>query len=258
MLNISKIKLTRRQWGDIITATTMVGAFFALAALIYYNVYPIKLVDIKVPVATDRAFYQPGDRVNGVFFGEIFYTGRVEVYTDIFCAGYRAQMRGDDGKVVFSGNSRPVVLQGDTRYIGRIPDDVPVGKNCVIQFVNNYDIKTPFGTRHEERAYYTQNFYIRPADDATQNQTQAENAAPTATVPSIAPEANRDRLYDAPPDGDAPMSPQSSVRNDTTVNVTPPSSSEENVEPSEPLARRDVCTVDVFGLIRALCRTEYR
>lgn len=263
MLKTSRIRLSRRQWGDIITATGIVVGFFALAALIYYNIYPIKLVDIKVPVATDRAFYKPGERVNGVFFGEIFYTGRVEVYTDIFCAGYRAPMRGDDGSVVFSGNSRPVVLQGDTRYIGRVPDDAPVGKNCVIQFVNNYDIKTPFGTRHEERAYYTQNFFIQsPDDDESENDNSDDLPpqlnSPNNTLPTAKPEADRDRLYDAPPDGDAPVPPQTTIRNDTTNNFTPPPMTEGPISPSEPIMRNEVCTINVFSLIRALCRTEYQ
>lgn len=225
----------------------MAFAFLTLLGLIFYQVRPLKLVDIKVPVATHKALYYPGEQVDGIFFGEIFYTGRVEVFTDIFCSGYRSPVRGDDGKVVFSGNSRPIELKGDTRHIGRIPADAPVGSNCVIQFVNNYDIKTPFGVRHEERAYYTQNFFIRDPEGPNPAEQQGTDAQDVNTGPS-----STEHLFENTPSSQpAPQSqtptPQSqtSPPNQQNTNNTPPA-------PAEPVTPPQNCAINVLG-IKLLC-----
>lgn len=258
-LKLRKKLLTRRPNLKAVDAAflgIMLFAFISLIALIYFQVRPLKLVDIKVPVATEKAWYTPGERVNGIFFGEIFYTGRVQVYTDIFCAGYRAPIRGDDGATVFSGNSRPVVLKGDTRFIGTIPEDAPVGKNCVIQFVNSYDIKTPFGNRHEERAYYTQNFFIRDPNDREEDNAEPESSRGTdasgerGTTELFSPEQSQP----APDDENfneqtqtqpnrSQTSPPNQSQNTNDTPVTP-------AEPVEPPQQR--CVIDLFG-IRLIC-----
>lgn len=145
---------------DIFTITAMAIALVALLALIYFYVRPVPTVDIKVPVATDKAEYQPGEEVSGIFFGEVYYSGKVDIVRDVFCKDYRGRILTDQGDEIFSGASVPAKLEGTTRRIGNLPSDVPVGQNCVIQFVNTYHIETPFGDRVISNAYYTQNFMI--------------------------------------------------------------------------------------------------
>lgn len=250
----SSSKNTRRfnsKTSDLVFLGLMIFGAVALIGLVCYQVRPMQLVDIKVPVATDKAFYYPGERVSGVFFGEIFYSGKVAIYTDIFCAGYRSPIKSPDGTDIFNSNSRPIVLQGDTRFIGHIPDDVPIGKNCVIQFVNEYEIKTPFGTRHEERTYYTQNFFIREKDSEETEVDTAENTTPVAPTQQMPP------LFEHQPDESTnennDTSDESTNSQANTSRPETPVRDEEVIAPAEPVTPPQRCALTLFGL-KVLCR----
>lgn len=148
---------------DAVFIITMLFAALSLLALLWYNVRPIKTVDIKVPVATDRSAYSPGETIGGIFFGEIFYKGDVRVLREVYCKDYKAvippppQARNGD---FYDTQSIPRKLDGLSVEVGKLPDNIPIGKNCILQFTNVYDIPTPFGTRHISYSYYTQNFAI--------------------------------------------------------------------------------------------------
>lgn len=257
MLNIRKFnpfrlrsKITNgrtRHYADNVTITTMVIATIALFGLIYYQVRPVELVDIKVPVSTTKSEYKPGDIVQGIFFGEVFYQGRVQVERDVFCAGYRERILSRTGENIFSGNSRPVKLEGSVRRIGQLPDDIPIGKNCVIQFVNSYDINTPFGNRHEERTYYTQNFLVVSSDSK-------KSESDTGGTPDLF-----DSDGDVPPNGNSQPVENSESREKQQSGETSPKTSNTNnttpqtkTPPAEPVLPPS-CRVDVFDLLKLFC-----
>jgi hypothetical protein len=163
MYQLSKIRTRKRKLADV---ATLFGLFFgisALVALVYFNVVPIKLADIKVPVATDKSSYYPEQAVSGIFFGETFYDGNVKILREVFCTNYQGIIKppaeAADGNF-FDTTTEPRTFNGNTIPIGNLPANVPVGQNCVIRFTNVYNIQTPFGIRHEEYQYYTQNFSI--------------------------------------------------------------------------------------------------
>lgn len=171
MFKIDKLdKSTTRKVFDVATLLIMIAALVGLLALIYYQVRPIQTLDIKVPVSTDKPEYAPGDEVSGIFFGEVFYSGKVEILREVFCRNYQGVIKADNGQDIFSTVSIPITLEGASRRIGKLPMDVPVGENCVIQFINTYTIGTPFGTRVITEDYYTQNFLI--AADPTAGTTR--------------------------------------------------------------------------------------
>lgn len=164
---------------DAAFLATMTIALLALFALIFYQLRPIPTVDIKVPVATDKAEYYAGQEVSGIFFGDVYYKGRVEILREVFCKDYRGVIKTEKGDDIFKGISAPQHLEGTSRRIGNLPDDVPVGSNCVIQFLNTYNIETPFGNRQIVRDYYTQNFKIvdkpAPAEQAEDESTEGQS-----------------------------------------------------------------------------------
>jgi len=163
MYKLGKIKIRKLAVFDIVTGVAVTVGIMALAALLFYNLTPVKLADIKVPVATDKSSYYAGQQVGGIFFGETYYDGNVKILREVFCANYhgiiKPPVEAADGNF-FSTIAKPRKLDGTTVPIGNLPADVPVGQNCVIRFRNVYDIQTPFGIRHEEYEYYTQNFAI--------------------------------------------------------------------------------------------------
>lgn len=172
---------------DFITAVGIFVGIMALLALLVYQLIPVKLADIKVPVATDKASYYAGQDIGGLFFGEIYYNGEVRVLREVFCKDYRGVIKPPSQSAVgdtFSTQSRPHKLEGQSVPIGTLPTDIPLGSNCVLQFTNIYEIKTPFGTRHEEYQYYTQNFSIITKErrlelDSGTTQTPQNNSTTT-------------------------------------------------------------------------------
>jgi len=198
----------------------MTIALLALISLVFYQLRPIPTVDIKVPVATDKAEYYAGQEVSGIFFGDVYYKGRVEILREVFCKDYRGVIKTDEGDDIFKGISAPQHLEGTSRRIGNLPADVPVGSNCVIQFLNTYNIETPFGNRQIVRDYYTQNFKIvdkpAPAEQAEDAATErhddtlfppTEQSGPVTTVPESKQEKPKDNKPEQPSKPAEPVVP---------------------------------------------------
>lgn len=159
-------KKRKTNWIDVANAITLAALIFgtvSLLALIWQYVRPVQLANIKVPVATDQSSYHPGEEISGIFFGEIYHQGEVRVLREVFCKGYKNIITppqfASDGDF-YDTQSIPRKVEGLTVTIGQLPENIPVGLNCVLQFTNVYRIQTPFGVRHEEYQYYTQNFSI--------------------------------------------------------------------------------------------------
>ncbi len=248
MFKLNKFKTTKRQAFDAITLGLMSFAAIALIALVLFYTVPVKLADIKVPVATDKASYYPSQQIGGIFFGEIYYKGEVRILREVFCKDYHRVIAPPaestvDGNL-FSTQSIPHKLEGASVPIGQLPADAPIGANCVIQFTNIYEIKTPFGTRHEEYQYYTQNFAIvtkekrLELDNAAKKDNDAQKAASSdqsSTIGGSNSTTNTNTTNNTT---------NNSTTNNTTTNTTPP------------VAPHEVCTINALG-VKAFCRTEY-
>lgn len=226
---------------DIFTITTMALAFFALLLLVWFYVRPINTVDIKVPVATDKAEYYEGQEISGIFFGEIYWQGRVEILREVFCKDYRATIKTDEGDEIFKGISTPAKLEGDSRRIGNLPEGAPLGSNCVIQFVNTYHINTPFGDRIISKSYYTQNFKVivkpskpdkkaEPSNDATSGVGGAQQAPAGVGGTQETPQQQEPQQGEPGPQG--PTGPQG--------------------PPAEPVQPPQECAIN-FGPIKLIC-----
>lgn len=257
----TRARLIKDSWkwqtADIIFIGTMLFAVLALIALLWYNVRPIKTVDIKVPVATDRSAYAPGEQIGGIFFGEIYYNGSVKVLREVYCKDYKAIIEppasaknGD----FYNTQSIPRKLDGLSVNIGSLPKDIPVGKNCVLQFTNVYEIPTPFGTRHIEYSYYTQNFAIISQERRNLLECEASGRkdcdppdiiiqeAPTTFEPQSTPESPQ-IVAEAPQSAPTTESaPSTSQRN-----------SEPQTAPNEPVQPERKCRIDFLG-IKLFCR----
>ena len=234
------------RFSDLLTLALMIFATFALFSLLYFYVRPIKTVDIKVPVATDQSAYSPGDQISGIFFGEVFYEGRVKVLREIFCSNYKAvidpPVLAADGDF-FNTISVPRTLEGTTAPIGHLPESVPVGANCVLRFTNIYEISTPFGMRRLEAKYYTQNFAIISDkrsnaldceaaggndctnDDTVKVENQTQNNTPTQ---------NPTQTQNPPQQ----VQPNQTTNNNTTNNNTT----------TPPAEIPETCTVNLLGI----------
>lgn len=245
---IKRFKINHRQAFDAITVAAIVFGLLALVALIYYQARPIKLADIKVPVATDKASYNPSQEIGGIFFGETYYTGDVEILREVFCKDYRGVIKADGDADLFRTQARPQVLEGQTIRIGVLPADVPIGSNCVIQFTNIYDIQTPFGVRHETVLYYTQNFTIVSKEEREERDesNQQQNQIQQEQLQSAAPSGESSFVGGG---DDNSQNNQTTTNNTTNNNAVPPS----NQEPAEPVQPPQRCTVDLLG-IKLLCR----
>lgn len=169
--SMERIKATMKNkeaWATIfnaLTIATFTAGMLALILLVYYFVRPIQTADIKVPIATDQATYSPGEPIGGIFFGEVYYKGEVRILREVFCSeNYKRAIKPPLESTApggyYSTQSTPRTLNGTNVAIGNLPNDIPVGANCVIKFTNLYRINTPFGTRVVEYNYYTQNFSI--------------------------------------------------------------------------------------------------
>jgi hypothetical protein len=222
----------------------------------------MKLADIKVPVATDKASYYAGQEIGGIFFGQTYYDGNVKILREVFCTNYKGIIdppaNGADGKF-FDTITKPRKLEGNTIPIGKLPLDVPTGSNCVIQFTNVYNIQTPFGVRHEEYQYYTQNFSIISKErrqqldcEASGKSTKECSDADELTVDGNAIQSTDNTFGGGSFVGGGASDNQN---NQTTTNSTqnstvPPSS---NDKPSEPVAPPQTCSVNLLG-IKLFCR----
>jgi hypothetical protein len=232
----SKIKISKKTFFDVFTISVMTIGLIAMFALILFYVRPIKLAEIKVPVATDKASYYPEQEVGGIFFGETFHSGEVRILREVFCSNYRGVIKPPPESAVgdfFSTQSRPRKLEGTTIRIGNLPADVPIGSNCVIQFTNVYDIQTPFGVRHEEVQYYTQNFSIVAKQEREQRDAVNQEARQQQLQSTNSADSNSDG-----------GTTNTQTNNSTTNNITVP--------PSEPVTPPEKCTINLLG-IKAFC-----
>lgn len=254
----------KRHMLDIITVGGVLFGVVLLLALIYTNVAPIKFADIKVPVATDKSSYYPAQPISGIFFGETYFDGNVKILREVFCTNYKGIIEppknAADGKF-FDTIAKPRKFDGNTIPIGNLPADVPVGQNCVIRFTNVYNIQTPFGVRHEEYQYYTQNFSIitkerRDALDCEASGKSTEECSKsnnTDNANTLKPSS--DNTFGGGTFGGGGASggtnqTNSSTTNNTTNNttITPPAD-----QPSEPVTIPQTCRINVFG-IKLFCR----
>lgn len=244
---------------NALTVAAFVIGVIALIALIWLYVRPIKTAEIKVPVATDQASYYPGEEISGIFFGEIFYKGEVRVLREVFCKNYRdiivppeSARNGD----FYDTQSIPRKIEGLNVNIGLLPDDIPVGSNCVLQFTNVYEIQTFFGIRRVEYQYYTQNFSIVTRERRQQLECEStgrkdcnflSDGGDRETAPQDTEVPHQQESVDSAEDT---MPPQNifndnrSTNNNTTVN--PPAEQ----EPAPRFEER--CTVDF--VIKIGCR----
>lgn len=257
-----KIKKNRRHIVDGITFAGVILGVLALISLIYYNVIPLRLADIKVPVATDKSSYYAGQQVGGIFFGETYHDGNVKILREVFCANYKGVIKppaeSADGDF-FSTIAKPRVLDGATVPIGNLPDDVPVGQNCVIRFRNVYDIQTPFGVRHEEYEYYTQNFAIITKERRIQldceadgkSTKQCEKELQGVSTDGSARTLGNDNLVGGGRDESNQTNNETNTNStsNTTTNIT------NNDTTPPPVTIKEKCTVNtLFGLVKIGCR----
>lgn len=246
---------------NILTITAFTIGVFALFALIWLQVRPLKVADIKVPVATDQASYYPGEEISGIFFGEIYHRGEVRVLREVFCKNYKniiappeSARNGD----FYDTQSIPRKIEGLSVTIGLLPTDIPVGSNCVLQFTNVYNIPTLFGTRHVEYQYYTQNFSIVTRERRQQleceaagrkdcNYLNSDNPNSTDGLPEV---VNPQESVDSAQDTQPPQNVYYNNRSTTDYNVTNPPAQ------AEPAPRyQEVCTINFLG-IKVNCRQE--
>lgn len=247
MFRLNKLSSNKRTAFDIITFTFMAVATIALLFLILFYVMPVKLANIKVPVATDKATYYQGEDIGGIFFGETFYNGEVRILREVYCKDYKRVIEPPKSAAVgdfFASQSIPRKLDGQSVPIGTLPSDVPVGLNCVIQFTNVYDIPTPFGTRHEEYKYYTQNFSIVPKEvREEQDQKAAEINAQSGQSTTGGNDINETN--------NAPNQTETNIDQSTTNNTN----NTTNNNQSPPVVLKESCTINLLG-IKVGCRQE--
>lgn len=249
MFKRNNLSIGKRNAFDIATFSFMAVGTIALLFLILFYVMPVKLADIKVPIATDKASYYQGQQIGGIFFGETFYTGEVRVLREVYCKNYKGLIEPPENAAAgdfYATQGTPRKLEGQTIVIGKLPKDIPVGSNCVIQFTNVYNIKTPFGTRHEEYKYYTQNFAIvtketRDELDEAADAANAQSGQSTTGGNDINTNTNNSSNQNT-------NNSRSTTQNTTTNNTT-------NNNQSPPVVLQESCTIDLLG-IKIGCRQE--
>jgi len=247
---------------DLITGTVMIFALFALLALVWYYVRPIRTVDIKVPVATDQSSYAPGENISGLFFGQTYYDGHVKILREVFCSNYKGVIEppaaSRDGDF-FSTIAKPRYLDGSTAPIGTLPTNVPIGSNCVLRFTNVYEIQTPFGIRKIVKEYYTQNFAIislerrqlldceatgRKDCTTSQNNGNINNPTDANNETESSGFGGPTTIYNPPATIVQPPANNTTTNNTTNNNTT--------TNPQPPATIPETCTIDI-GIIKLGC-----
>jgi len=230
----------------------------ALITLILMYVMPVKTANIKVPVATDQSSYYPGEDISGIFFGDTYYSGEVRVLREVFCKNYKGVIKPPAGSAVgnfFSTQSKPRHLEGESVIVGNLPENIPVGANCVLQFTNLYEIQTPFGIRRIEYQYYTQNFAIVTKERRQQLECEASGRKDCNFIMDI-PNKETDSTQEAPAQQSSPETEpviirEQPVTNNTTNNSTTINNPPAEQEPAPQFVER--CSVNFLG-IKINCR----
>jgi len=260
------IKAHKPDWGALANALSIAAFTFgliALVALIWLYVRPIKVADIKVPVATDQASYYPGEEISGIFFGEIFHKGEVRVLREVFCKDYHDVIQPPENARngdFYDTQSIPRKIEGLSVNIGMLPSKIPVGSNCVLQFTNVYEIQTPFGIRRIEYQYYTQNFSIVTRERRMQLECEASGRkdcnylfdstgnTDTGTQPAEVPQ--QQESVDSAQDTMPPQNVYYDNRSTTDYNINNPPAQ------NEPAPQfREVCSINFLG-VKFNCRQE--
>lgn len=259
------VKSRKIDWGGIFNALTILAftiGVIALVALIVLYIRPIKTANIKVPVATDQASYYPGEEISGIFFGDTYYTGEIRILREVFCKDYRGIIKPPPEAAVgdfFSTQARPGHLEGQSVSVGSLPETIPVGSNCVLQFTNVYEVQTPFGIRRIEYQYYTQNFSIVTRERRQQLECEASGRkdcnfiidipggnSPNGSNPETPTVQSSPETEPVAPGGSQPTT----INNNTTNNTTNNNPAAE----SAPAPRfEEQCTVNLLG-IKINCR----
>lgn len=262
MFKTIKTKISRVALFDIITISAIVFGILALVSLLYFFARPIKFADIKVPVATDKSSYYAGQEVSGIFFGETFYDGNVKILREVFCTNYKGVIKppaeSADGNF-FNSIGKPRKFDGNTIRIGKLPEDVPTGQNCVIRFTNLYTIQTPFGTRHEEYQYYTQNFAIitkerRDQLDCEASGKSTEECQKSTALTDIQQNTSTDNTFGGVSleGGDSGTNTETNSANSQNSNSKTTSPPETNQ--NEPVTAPEECRINILGFIKFGCR----
>lgn len=213
-------------------AAVMVLALGLVGLLIFYQVRTIKTADIRTPVLIDRSTYYAGQTIIGTFFGEIYWTGAVQVERKVFCDGYSAYIPDDrTGNNVFNGVSRPHKLEGVTSRIGLLPADVPIDKHCVVEFVNGYNYETPFGTRHLSITYYTQGFTVVAKPVEVSDAAPAASDGPQVVVSSTPVDQSTVVLVTPTPQQSIVVVAPPAAKSAPTPIPTPPAATPAPVQP---------------------------
>lgn len=262
MFRIIKTKISRIALFDIITISAIVFGILALLSLLYFFARPLKFADIKVPVATDKSSYFAGQEVSGIFFGETFYDGNVKILREVFCTNYKGVIKppaeSADGNF-FNSIGKPRKFDGNTIRIGKLPDDVPTGQNCVIRFTNVYSIQTPFGTRHEEYQYYTQNFSIitkerRDQLDCEASGKSTEDCQKNSATTDSQQNTSTDNTFggvslEGGEDGTNTETNSANSQNSNSNTTSPPETNQ-----NEPVTAPEECRINILGFIKFGCR----
>lgn len=262
MFRIIKTKISRIALFDIITISDIVFGILALVSLLYFFARPIKFADIKVPVATDKSSYYAGQEVSGIFFGETFYDGNVKILREVFCTNYKGVIKppaeSADGNF-FNSIGKPRKFDGNTIRIGKLPDDVPTGQNCVIRFTNLYTIQTPFGTRHEEYQYYTQNFAIitkerREQLDCEASGKSTEECQNSTASTDVQQNTSTDNTFggvslEGGEDGTNTETNSANSQNSNSNTTSPPETNQ-----NEPVTAPQECRINILGFIKFGCQ----
>lgn len=245
---------------NLLSIAAFIIGLIALAALVWLYLRPIQTANIKVPVATDQASYYPGEDISGIFFGDTYYTGEVRVLREVFCKDYKGVIKppaeSADGNF-FSTQGRRRHLEGQSVIVGNLPSDVPVGSNCVLQFTNVYNVQTPFGIRHLEYQYYTQNFAIVTKERRMQLECEASGRKDCNYIIDV-PKGVEQSSNDLPVQQSSPETVNTSAptTNNTFNDNRSTTNNTTNNPPSEPVQPpQEHCTVDLLG-IKAFCSTE--
>lgn len=177
---------------DVVTLALVTAAFLlAMAVTVSWTKarYFTGLSHIEVPVSTTKDEYVPGELIEGLFFGEVKYSGEVKYTRQLICPNYSEFIPDiNTGKSVVEGSATPRKLDGDRSPVGYPSLNVPTGVNCTIQFKNIYCIPYLFGCVPREYPYYTQTFSFKKAETPADPNAVSEFESPTGekyTLPKV-------------------------------------------------------------------------
>lgn len=209
---------------DFVTLGLVTAAFILVLTVFgsYLKAsYFTKLARIEVPVATVKDSYMPGELIEGLFFGEVYYSGKVDYTRQLICPNYSEYIEDiNTGGNVVKGSAVPREINGARSPIGVASTGVPLDVNCTIQFKNLYCIPYLFGCVAKEYSYYTQAF------------TFTNEVAPEK---NISTDGREDALPLILNSANQSSSTQNQQQNNTTLTPTPAEDTPQTIEVCDPL-----------------------